>query len=65
MTDDDVQEVKELFMKVDVVKSCKTLADKYFQEAKTSLDNLKPVINQSELEFFQMYIVPLSKLAAK
>ena len=57
MTDDDVQEVKELFMKVDVVKSCKTLADKYFQEAKTSLDNLKPVINQSELEFFDNLLV--------
>ena len=57
MKDVDVQEVKELFVKANVVKSCKSLADKYYQEAKSSLNKLKPVINQSELEFFENLLI--------
>ncbi|MFW9882451.1 MAG: polyprenyl synthetase family protein, partial [Candidatus Thorarchaeota archaeon] len=53
MTHNDVQEVKDLFNKVDAVYSCKELAKRYFQEAKSSLDKLKPFINQSEVEFFE------------
>jgi geranylgeranyl pyrophosphate synthase len=53
MTKNDVQEVKDLFSKADVVDSCKKLADKYYQQAISSLDNLIPSINQSELEFFE------------
>ncbi|MFW9941635.1 MAG: polyprenyl synthetase family protein [Candidatus Thorarchaeota archaeon] len=53
MTKNDVQEVKDLFSKADVVDSCKKLADKYYQKAKSSLDNLKSFINQSEVEFFE------------
>ncbi len=57
MKDVDVQEVKELFVKANVEKSCKSLADKYYQEAKSSLNKLKPVINQSELEFFENLLI--------
>ncbi len=53
MTNDDVQEVKDLFLKADVVKSCKELANSYYNDAKLSLDKLKQVINQSEYEFFE------------
>jgi len=53
MTSNDVQNVKDLFNKADVINSCKYLADSYFQEAKSSLYNLKPVINHSEFEFFE------------
>jgi geranylgeranyl diphosphate synthase type I len=53
MHKDDVQEVKDLFIEADVINLCKKLANDYFQEAKSSLDNLKPVINQSETEFFE------------
>lgn len=53
MTKNDVQEVKDLFIKADVVNSCKELANIYFQKAKSSLDKLKPSINQSEVEFFE------------
>ncbi len=53
MTSKDVQKVKDLFFKADVINSCKDLANSYFQEAKSSLNNLKPVINHSEFEFFE------------
>ena len=53
MTNNDVQEVKDLFVEADVENSCKTLANSFLQGAKTSLDKLKPVINQSELDFFE------------
>ncbi len=52
MTNNNVQEVKELFVEADVVNSCKILANSFLQEAKSSLNKLKPVINQSDLEFF-------------
>jgi len=53
ITDKEVQEIKNLFLKADVVNSSKLLADNYYQEAKISLDKLKPIINSSELEFFE------------
>ncbi|MFX0083051.1 MAG: polyprenyl synthetase family protein [Candidatus Hodarchaeota archaeon] len=53
MTQSDVQEVKDLFIKADVVNLCKELAYIYFQKAKSSLDKLKPFINKSEVEFFE------------
>lgn len=53
MTNEDVQNVKELFLEADVINSCKTLTDSYFQEAQLSLNKLKHVINQSEFEFFE------------
>ncbi|MFW9971431.1 MAG: polyprenyl synthetase family protein, partial [Candidatus Odinarchaeota archaeon] len=53
MTDDDVQRVKKLFLKADVTKSCKELANLYYHEAKSSLYRIKNKINQSELEFYE------------
>ena len=53
ITDIEVKEVKELFLEADVINSCKNLADTYYQEAKMSIDKLKGVINQSEIEFFE------------
>jgi len=50
---DDVQEVKDLFLKADVANSCKKLAISYFKEAKLSLSKLNTSINQSEAEFFE------------
>jgi geranylgeranyl pyrophosphate synthase len=52
MTNDDVQSVKNLFDKTNVIQSCKTLANSYFKEAKSSLDKLRNEINFSEMEFF-------------
>ncbi len=52
MSEDDVNEVKELFLKADSINSCKKIATKYYQEAKTTLDELKPNINESETEFY-------------
>ncbi len=53
MTNNNVQEVKDLFVEADVENSCKTLANSFLQGAKASLDKLKPLINQSELDFFE------------
>lgn len=53
MTNNDVQEVKDLFVEADVENSCKTMANSFLQGAKASLDKLKPLINQSELDFFE------------
>jgi geranylgeranyl pyrophosphate synthase len=53
MTDKDVQSVKGLFIRADVINSSKKLADSYFKEAKLSLERLKNKINQSEMEFFE------------
>ena len=52
MTDEDVQEVKSLFLEAGVSNSCKNLAQYYYEEAKNSLSKLENVINQSEMEFF-------------
>ena len=53
MTEDDVLQVKELFQEADAINYCKDLANNYYTEAKSALEDLKPVINQSETEFFE------------
>jgi geranylgeranyl pyrophosphate synthase len=53
MTKEDVEDVKDLFLKANVIDSGKKLANSYFQEAKLSLDKLKNDINQTEMEFFE------------
>ncbi|MFX1431964.1 MAG: polyprenyl synthetase family protein [Promethearchaeota archaeon] len=53
MTNSDVQSVKDLFIKADVVETSKILADSYFQEAKLSLNKLRSKINPSEMEFYE------------
>ncbi|MFX0003173.1 MAG: polyprenyl synthetase family protein [Candidatus Hermodarchaeota archaeon] len=53
MTNNDVQNVKDLFIKADVIQSCEILANSYFQEAKISLDKLRKEINPSEMEFYE------------
>lgn len=53
MREDDVEEVKDLFIKSDVINSCKTLANSYYEEAKHVLDQLQSSINPSEIEFFE------------
>ncbi len=53
MTTDNVQMVKDLFREADVISSSKQLAESYFEEAKSAIDNLKEVINQSEVKFFE------------
>jgi geranylgeranyl pyrophosphate synthase len=53
MTTDNIQEVKDLFREADVINSSKKLAELYFEEAKSAIDNLKEVINQSEATFFE------------
>ena len=49
----DVEEVRDLYLKANVLNSCKDLAKSYYNEAKLSLDQLKNNINQSEFEFFE------------
>jgi len=51
--DEEVEEVRDLFKEADAINSCKKLASKYYEEAKDALDNLKPVVNESEIEFFE------------
>ncbi len=53
MSDQDVNKVRELFLKADVSKSCKGLAESYFNEAKIALDKLKSEIKPGEFEFFE------------
>ncbi|MFX0043610.1 MAG: polyprenyl synthetase family protein [Candidatus Hodarchaeota archaeon] len=53
MEDEDVQEVKNLFLEADVVNSCKNLANSYFNEAESALNKLSSKINKSESEFFE------------
>ncbi|MFX1594551.1 MAG: polyprenyl synthetase family protein, partial [Promethearchaeota archaeon] len=53
ISDNDVKEIKDLFLEADVVNSCKEFANSYYNEAKLSLDKLNPIINQSEMEFFE------------
>jgi geranylgeranyl diphosphate synthase type I len=53
ITEDEVQEVKDLFLKVDAINNSKKLANFYYREAQVALDKLKPAIHESELEFFE------------
>ena len=40
-------------MKADVINICKELATKYYEEARDALEKLNPVVNDSEMEFFE------------
>jgi geranylgeranyl diphosphate synthase type I len=51
--DEEVEEVRKLFMEADVINSCKKLASKYYREAEDALEKLKPIVNESEVEFFE------------
>ena len=53
ITSEEVEEVRDLFMEADVINSCKELATKYYQEAENALEKLRPVVNDSEIEFFE------------
>jgi geranylgeranyl diphosphate synthase type I len=53
ISDENVEEVRELFKDADAINSCKKLAVKYYQEAEGALEQLGPVINDSEKEFFE------------
>jgi geranylgeranyl diphosphate synthase type I len=53
ISDEEVEEVRDLFMEADVINSCKNLATKYYQEAEDALEKLKPTVNDSEIEFFE------------
>jgi len=53
MTDDEVNEVRELFQEANVAESCRNLAETYYQDAKNAIDQLKPIINDAETEFFE------------
>ena len=53
MTQDEVQEVRELFLKAEVINNSKKLADTYYKEAQVALEKLKPLIHNSELEFYE------------
>ena len=53
INDEEVEEVRDLFMEADAINSCKKLATKYYEEAEDALEKLKPVVNDSEIEFFE------------
>jgi len=53
ITDDEVNEVRELFQEANVAESCRNLAETYYQDAKNAIDQLKPIINDAETEFFE------------
>ncbi|MFW9821756.1 MAG: polyprenyl synthetase family protein [Candidatus Thorarchaeota archaeon] len=52
MSDNEVKEVKQLFLKTDCVDSCKELANKHYHEAITALEKIQSSINESENEFY-------------
>ncbi|MHA1669572.1 MAG: polyprenyl synthetase family protein [Promethearchaeota archaeon] len=52
ITDDDIKEIRGLFIEANAIDSCKKLASLHYEEAKLALENLSSVINDSELEFF-------------
>ncbi len=53
ISNEEVEEVRDLFSEADVINFCKNLATKYYQEAEDALEKLKPVVNDSEIEFFE------------
>ncbi len=53
ITNDEVNQVKQLYEKAGAIDECKSLAKKYFEQAKEALNELKPNIQDSELEFFE------------
>lgn len=50
---EDIAQIKELFMEADVVNTCRSFATKYYEEASDSLEKLKQILNESEVEFFE------------
>ena len=50
---EEVEEVRDLFMEADAINSCKKLATKYYEETEDAIEKLKPVVNDSEIEFFE------------
>ena len=53
MSDEEVKEVRDLFIEAEAINSCKKLASKYYEEASDALEKMKPVVNESEIEFFE------------
>ena len=52
MTENEVNEIKSLFIKADAANTCKNLATRYYNEAKEALNNLKNLMSYSEFELF-------------
>lgn len=52
ITDEDVVDIRDLFIKANTVESCKAIASSHYEEAKLALDKLDSVIYDSEKEFF-------------
>ncbi|MBD3253644.1 MAG: hypothetical protein GF383_01045 [Candidatus Lokiarchaeota archaeon] len=52
MTNKDVLNVKDLFQNADVINTCKDLANKYYENSKKILEDLRINIHPSEAEFF-------------
>lgn len=53
ISDDEVNEVRDLFKQVGAIDSCKSLAMKYYEQAKAALEELRSSIHESEMEFFE------------
>jgi geranylgeranyl diphosphate synthase type I len=53
INNEEVQAVKDLFLEADAVNISKSIARKYYDEASEALDNLKSIVNNSEIEFFE------------
>ncbi len=53
MAEKDVDDVRGLFKEANAIENCRNLAKKYFEEAQSSLEELKANINPSEYEFFE------------
>ena len=52
MSENDVNEVKDLFKEADAPKICQRLADMYFRQAQNALEELGQFIYKDEIEFF-------------
>jgi len=53
ISDENVKEIKDLFLEADVINESRTLAKSYYEEAEKSLNHLKNIIKHSEFEFFE------------
>jgi len=52
ISDEEVQEVRNLFLDADVIDSSKELANSFFNKAMLALEKLKPIVNKSEIELY-------------
>ena len=52
ITENEIKEAKNLFKEAGAIEASKDLANKYYNEAKASLDKLSNFINDSEQEFY-------------